>query len=495
MSHQFRAINPFTGEALEPAFAVTSGGEVDELVRAAATDALADAGARAGLLEAVANEIEADADAIIERAGLETALPEARLRGELARTTGQLRVFAQVASEGSWVDARIDTADSTREPLPKPDVRSMLVPIGPVVVFGASNFPLAFSVAGGDTASAWAAGNPVIVKVHPAHPGTSRLVGKSIVRAIAKCGLDDGVIGLAYDDGHEVGTQLVSHPGVKAVGFTGSQSGGLALAKLAASREVPIPVFAEMGSINPVVVMPGALVDSGDGLAGGLIGSCTLGVGQFCTNPGLVIVPAGGPGDALVERMAELVRAADLPPMLTPGITETYQSGSARLVDAGARLVAEGASGTKARLFEIGLDALEPALLQEVFGPSTLVVRYDDVDTLVAAIRSLEGQLTATLHAGPDDQVAEIWSALSDRVGRILFGGYPTGVEVNHSMVHGGPWPATTDGSTTSVGTRAIRRFARLLAFQGAPQELLPPELRDGNPRGISRLVDGKFER
>jgi NADP-dependent aldehyde dehydrogenase len=250
-----------------------------------------------------------------------------------------------------------------------------------------------------------------------------------------------------------------------------------------------------MGSINPVVVMPGALVDSGDGLAGGLIGSCTLGVGQFCTNPGLVIVPAGGPGDALVERMAELVRAADLPPMLTPGITETYQSGSARLVDAGARLVAEGASGTKARLFEIGLDALEPALLQEVFGPSTLVVRYDDVDTLVAAIRSLEGQLTATLHAGPDDQVAEIWSALSDRVGRILFGGYPTGVEVNHSMVHGGPWPATTDGSTTSVGTRAIRRFARLLAFQGAPQELLPPELRDGNPRGISRLVDGKFER
>lgn len=495
MSRNFHAIQPGTGEALEPAFAVSSAAEVDAAVEAATVDALADAETRAAFLDAIAVELESNADAIVERAGLETALPEARLRGELGRTTGQLRLFAEVAREGSWVDARIDTADPGRQPLPKPDVRSMLVPVGPVAVFGASNFPLAFSVAGGDSASAWAAGNPVIVKAHPAHPGTSQLVGEAVDRAARACELEAGVFSLLFDDGHEVGAQLVAHPKVKAVGFTGSQAGGLALARIAAGRDEPIPVFAEMGSVNPVVILPGAL-DDVDGLAAGLASSCTLGVGQFCTNPGLVFVPEGDAGDRLVERVGEQERAVALPPMLTAGIAEAYDEGSRRLIEAGARLVAEGDSGmTPARVFEVEVGKLEGPLLEELFGPSTLLVRYRSTDALVACIDTLEGQLTATLHATDADDVDAVWQALSKRVGRILFGGYPTGVEVNHAMVHGGPWPATTDGATTSVGTRAIRRFARLLAFQNAPEALLPAELRDGNPCGIWRLVDGEFRK
>jgi NADP-dependent aldehyde dehydrogenase len=495
MSHQFRAINPATGEPIEPAFEVTPESGVVASVEAAssAVAALADPEVRALFLDTIASELETAADEIVDRAGLETALPEARLRAELGRTTGQLRLFARVAREGSWVDARIDSADPERQPLPRPDVRSMLVPLGPVAVFGASNFPLAFSVAGGDSASAWAAGNPVIVKAHPAHPGTSKLVGDAIQRAARSVGLPDGVFGIVYDDAHEVGMQLVADPRLKAVGFTGSQAGGTALAKLAAARAEPIPVFAEMGSINPVVVLPGALEDSGEEIATGLFGSCTLGVGQFCTSPGLVFVPAGDAGDALVARIGDLVGTADLPPMLTAGIAKAYGEGSARLIEDGARLVAEGREGTPARVFEVGVDALGDSLVEELFGPSTLIARYAHVEDLLTALHSLEGQLTATLYASDRDETSEVWRALSDRAGRVLFGGFPTGVEVCGAMVHGGPWPATSDGATTSVGTRAIRRFARLLAFQNAPQELLPPELRDGNPRRIWRLVDGEM--
>jgi NADP-dependent aldehyde dehydrogenase len=498
MNREFHAVNPASGENLEPTFGVSSASELEGAVAAAssAVDALADPEIRATFLERVADEIEIAADTIVERAGRETALPEARLRGELARTTGQLRLFADVVREGSWVDARIDRADPDRTPAPRPDVRSMMIPVGPVAVFGASNFPLAFSVAGGDSASAWAAGNPVIVKAHPAHPGTSRLVGDAIERALVATELPGGVFGLLFDDGHQVGIQLVQHPGIKAVGFTGSQAGGLALARLARERPEPIPVFAEMGSVNPVVVLPDALADSVEEIATGLFGSCTLGVGQFCTNPGLVFVPEGSRGDALVARLGELAAAAELPAMLTAGIAENYERCSEALGERGARLVAEGA-GTAARIFECELDAVtkHPDLLAEVFGPSTLVVRWSEPGRLIRCIETMDGQLTATLHASESDDSDEIWRALAGRSGRVLFGGYPTGVEVNHAMVHGGPWPATSDGASTSVGTRAIRRFARPLAYQNAPESLLPPELREDNPRGIWRLVDGDFTR
>ena len=495
----FRAVNPATGTPLDPEFSLASPAEIDAAAQAAgaAVDALQDPEARAAFLDGVATELDASADSIVARAQLETALPEARLRGELGRTTAQLRLFAQVAREGSWVDARIDTADPERTPIPKPDVRSMLVPLGPVIVFGASNFPLAFSVAGGDTASAWAAGNPVIVKAHPAHPGTSQIVGECIERARASCRLPSGVFALLFDDGHRVGTQLVQHPAVKAVGFTGSRAGGLAIARAASDRPTPIPVFAEMGSVNPVVILPDAIRRSADAIADGLFGSCTLGVGQFCTNPGLVFVPAGKDGDSFVTHLGERFKKADLPPMLTEAIAANYLRRSSRLTELGARLVSEAAAGaTNARLYEVDAHVIttRPELAEEVFGPATLLVRYDDPADLDAAIDVLGGQLTATLHAGESDEVEPVWRSLTRCAGRVLFGGYPTGVEVNHAMVHGGPYPATTDPSTTSVGTRAVRRFARLVAFQNAPQSLLPQELRDENPRGVWRLVNGTHQ-
>jgi NADP-dependent aldehyde dehydrogenase len=461
---------------------------------------------RAQFLRAIAEELTADAAAIVARAQQETGLPRPRLDGELARTTGQLRLFADVVEEGSWVDARIDEAMPERKPMPRPDVRSMLRPIGPVAVFGASNFPLAFSVAGGDTVSALAAGNPVIVKAHPAHPGTSELAGRAIVRAVETCKLPSGVFALLFDSGVEVGVALVQHPRIQAVAFTGSASGGKALMKLAAARPQPIPCYAEMGSTNPLFVLPGALRQRGVELAKGVQTSFTLGSGQFCTKPGLVFVPQHD-ADEFLETLRGGVAALGAHGMLTPSIAERYNSAITQRRGAGqAEWVAgfegeaagDGAAGGAA-VFSVPLAefAANHELEEEIFGPTTLLIHYGQTSDLVDVAKQLHGHLTATIHGTDDDlrEAAELVRVLETKVGRLLFNGYPTGVEVCHAMVHGGPFPATSDSRTTSVGTRAITRFARPVCYQDFPDAALPVELQRGNPLGIQRMVNGKYAR
>lgn len=500
----FQAINPATGERIEPAFAVAT---EDDVARACvlageAFEAYARTPpeTRAAFLRAIADGLESGGEEIVARAHAETALSLPRLRSELGRTCGQLRLFASVIEEGSWVDARIDTADPNRTP-PKPDVRSMRRPLGPVAVFGASNFPLAFSTAGGDTASALAAGNPVIVKAHPAHPGTSDLVARVIAESIERCALPRGTFALLFDDGIEVGQSLVRHPAIRAVGFTGSRRGGEALMRLAAQRPDPIPVYAEMGSVNPVIVFPDALRERAASIADGLHASFTLGVGQFCTNPGLVLVPAGAEGDAFVDLLTERTRATAAGAMLTPSISTAYRDGQASLAKHGAELVARGSDGTfaangQAALWQVAAaDALaEPSLLEEVFGPSTLVVRYANIAEVERFVQALDGQLTATVHALPDElrNHEQLVAVLATKVGRLVANQFPTGVEVSHAMVHGGPFPATSDGRSTSVGTHAIERFTRYVAYQNWPDDALPAELRDANPRRVWRLVNGE---
>jgi NADP-dependent aldehyde dehydrogenase len=507
---RFRAIDPSTGKALDPEFISTSAGDVAraaELAAAAAPHfAVIGSHERAKFLRAIADELTADGAAIVERAQLETGLPRPRLEGELARTAGQLRLFAEVVDEGSWVDARIDEALPDRKPLARPDVRSMLRPLGPVVVFGASNFPLAFSVAGGDTASAFAAGNPVIVKAHPAHPGTSGLAAQAIVRAAAKCNLPGGVFSLLFDHGTEVGTALVQHPAIQAVAFTGSASGGHALTRLAAARPQPIPCYAEMGSTNPLFILPGALRERGADLAKGLQTSFTLGSGQFCTKPGLVFVPQQQTGEFL-DALRSGVSGLGAHGMLTPSIAERYNAAvSERRGQRKAEWIAgfegEVAGDTAtggAAVFSVPLAdfAANRELEEEIFGPTTLLIHYGEPRELVEVARHLHGHLTATIHGTEDDlrEAAELVSVLETKVGRLLFNGYPTGVEVCHAMVHGGPFPATSDGRTTSVGTRAIVRFARPVCYQDFPDASLPVELRRGNPLRIQRMVNGKFRR
>jgi len=501
----FRALDPAAGALLPEDFATASPTEIDRACQAAA-DAFetfrdTPAAARASLLRAIAQGLEAAADGIIERAHRETALPLARLQSEMGRTCSQLRLFASVLDDGSWVDARIDTADPGRQPIPKPDVRSMRRPLGPVAVFGASNFPLAFSVAGGDTASALAAGNPVIVKAHPAHPGTCERVGRVIAAAVQAAGLPAGTFALLFDAGHEVGKALVQHPQIAAVAFTGSRAGGVALMRLAADRPHPIPVYAEMGSVNPVLILPGALAARGPAIAAGLHASFTLGAGQFCTNPGVVLVEEGAAGDAFLAALAGHATTTAAGTMLTPGICDAYLKGQGRLAALGAERLAQGLEGTAATAATAAVWQVQaeqalahPELLDEVFGPSTLAVRYRR-DTLETLLRRLEGNLTATLHAEPDElrDAAPLLRLLETKAGRLLINQFPTGVEVCAAMVHGGPFPATSDGRTTSVGTHAIERFTRLVAWQGFPQEALPPELQDANPLGIRRLVNGEW--
>jgi NADP-dependent aldehyde dehydrogenase len=507
---EFWGVDPASGERLEPAYRSATAEDVNRAAELA-EEAFAVYGRGPGrergrLLRAIAAEIEAIAEPLQMRAYQETALPMARLTGETARTVNQLKMFAEVAEEGSWAMARIDRAQPERKPLPRSDLRSVLRPLGPVAVFGASNFPLAFSVAGGDTASALAAGNAVIVKAHPAHPGTSEMVGQAIAAAVRKCGLPAGVFALLFDAGTEVGAALVQHPLVKAVGFTGSLKGGRALMALAAARPEPIPCFMEMGSANPLVVLPEALSTRGEAIAKGLFGSFTMGVGQFCTKPGLVYVPRNAEGDALAARLVELVKDAAAAPMLTERISKSFCAGVAERKGNGAvELLAEGgatdASGAyaAAALFEVNGATLlrEPELAHELFGPGTLLVRYEDRDELLALARALEGQLTASVH-GTDADLAEwgeLLAVLERKAGRLIVNGYPTGVEVCDAMVHGGPYPATSDGRTTSVGSQAIYRFARPVCYQDAPQGALPEELKDANPLGILRMVDGAFTR
>lgn len=500
----FHAANPATQENIEPAFYSATSDDVNRAVQAAhaafSIYKKCSGQVKGQFLRAIAAGLNAVKTEIVERAALETALPNARLEGELGRTTGQLLAFAELVEEGSWVEARIDKGNPDRTPLPKPDLRSMLRPIGPVVVFGASNFPLAFSVAGGDTASALAAGCPVIVKAHPAHPGTGEIVGRVIQNAVAECDLPSGVFALLFDAGYDVGLALVQHPLIKAVGFTGSRRGGRALMDAAAARSEPVPVYTEMSSINPVVILPGALQEKSSAIAAGLQTSVTLGVGQFCTNPGLIFVPQGKEGDTFLNDFAGRLQETEPGTMLTAGISESYQEGLQKLGAAGANQrvqieTQEGKAG--AALSEINTTQLpqNPELMNEVFGPSTLVVRYENGEDLHAALSAIEGQLTATLHATNDELLSnsDLISLLEDKVGRLLFGGFPTGVEVAPAMVHGGPYPATSDGRSTSVGTRAIFRFARAVCWQSFPDAALPDELKEGNPLGLMRLVDGKL--
>jgi NADP-dependent aldehyde dehydrogenase len=499
----FHAFNPVDGARLEPAFHAATLAEldraVDSAVEAAAGFGAASGAQRGRLLRAIADGLDAAVDALVERAYLETALPRPRLIGETARTSGQLRLFAALVEDGSWVDARLDTPDPSRTP-PKPDLRSMLRPIGPVAVFGASNFPLAFSVAGGDTASALAAGNPVIMKAHPAHPGTGELVGHIITSAIAASGLPAGIFSLLFDDGHTVGATLVQHAGIRAVGFTGSFRGGRALLDLAARRPVPIPVYAEMGSVNPVFLLPGALGTAPRQLAAALYTSFTLGAGQFCTKPGLVFLEACGAEESAEEFLTELralTSAAPSSSLLTEGIARVFREGVGHrewLQSTSGAAASHGFSAQTTLFKTSGAAFLaEPKLAEELFGPSTLLVLCASPDQMMAAAGALTGQLTATVHGTDADlrDHAELLRLLETKAGRIVINGFPTGVEVGHAQVHGGPWPATSDGRSTSVGTQAILRFARPVAFQGLPDWALPPELQEANPLRLRRLRDG----
>jgi len=510
----FQARSPIDGVLLEPLFFPAAAADLEDAAKkaqeAAPEYSAVEPQARAAFLRRIAQELSDIGAALVERAHLETGLPLPRLQGELGRTTGQLRLFAEVLEEGSWVNARIDEADRERKPVPKPDLRSMLRPLGPVAVFGASNFPLAFSVAGGDTASALAAGNPVIVKAHPAHPGTSELAGRAIGRAVAACGLPAGVFSLLFDSGIEVGVALVEHPVVKAVAFTGSPAGGKALMKLAASRPEPIPCYAEMGSTNPLFLLPGALSERAAELAKGLQTSFTLGSGQFCTKPGVVFVPQEGSAEFVAQLQAG-VATLGAQGMLTHTIAGKYnQAVRKRMDDAQAELlagsqavvqadaVAEVAAGAPT-LFRVSLEQFlrHPELGEEVFGPTTLLVHYGELAELVEAARGLEGHLTATVHGNDADLAGAgaLLRVLETKVGRILFNGFPTGVEVCHAMVHGGPFPATSDGRSTSVGTQAILRFTRPVCYQDFTDAALPAALKRANPAGIMRLVNGTLTR
>ncbi|MCY7356476.1 MAG: aldehyde dehydrogenase (NADP(+)) [Rudanella sp.] len=458
---------------------------------------------RADFLAAIADQIEAIGDPLLERASAESGLPMARLTGERGRTCGQLRLFANLVREGSWVDARINPALPDRQPLPRPDIRRMLVPLGPVVIFGASNFPLAFSVAGGDTASALAAGCSVVVKAHPAHPGTSELVGRAIQAAATQTGMPEGTCSLVHSD-NEVAQAIVAHPAIKAVGFTGSRAGGLALLRVAQARPEPIPVYAEMSSVNPTVILAGAMQERGTAIAEGLAASVTMGVGQFCTNPGIVFVLQTGKLPDFLGTLGAKIRDSVPATMLTPGIRDNYSRGIGTLTHLpDVTLLAQ--SETNARSIQTeGRPAIltttgnafqhNPALSHEVFGPSSLVVVCANETELAACLQTMEGQLTATIFATDSDLTnsSHNWVALlQEKAGRLLFGGYPTGVEVCEAMTHGGPFPATSDSRTTSVGTAAIERFVRPISYQSFPDALLPLALQQANPLGILRTVNG----
>src|SRR5579862_2295533 len=507
--HHF-ATNPTTGEHLQPGFIPATDEEVDIAARlsAEAFDSYRRISGRerGTLLRTIAAKIETIAADIIERAGLETALTSARLETETARTVGQLRLFAQVADEGSWVNARIDLAEPDRKPAPRPDIRSMLRPLGPVVVFGASNFPLAFSVAGGDTASALAGGNTVIVKAHAAHPGTSELVGRAIQESVRECGLPEGVFSLLFGSGSQIGTALIKHPLVKAGGFTGSRIAGRTLMDVAASRPEPIPFYAEMSSTNPVFILPGALRERAETIAAGLHTSFTLGAGQFCTKPGMVFLPAGPESTSFTDKLRHLVTDSTPFHLLTKAIHSSYGSAiTDRKSASSVELVAEArpsesVAGFAANSVVFETDAesfMGSDLDEEIFGPTTILVRHSSRDQVLAVARGLEGHLTATIHGTDQDlrDFADLISILETKVGRLVFNGFPTGVEVTHAMVHGGPYPSTSDGRSTSVGTQAIFRFTRLVCYQGFPDPALPEELKDKNPLGIWRMVNGETTR
>ena len=506
----YRGFDPRAAAALEPAFHEADLSEVDralELADAAASELRVAGAARiAGLLTAISEEILALGDVLVERAAAESGLDLDRLKGERARTTGQLKLFAEIVKEGSWVDARLDTPLPDRKPLPRPDLRRMLRPLGPVVVFGASNFPLAFSVAGGDTASALAAGNPVIVKAHPAHPGTSELVAGAILRAVQSQSMPEGTFSLLHGSSPDISLALVGHPKTKAVAFTGSTRAGRALFDAAARRPNPIPVFSEMGSVNPLFALPGALEERASAIAEGLFRSVTLGVGQFCTNPGLVFAIDGAGFETFAKKLGELFEQAIPGTMLNPSIAKNYEERFGSAVAVKNIRVLRGSREADPRHTEgrpglLSTDAptwlANHTLHEEIFGPATLVVRCNSAQELLECSRALDGTLTATVHGTPEEIVQNqaLLEVLTQKAGRLLCNGFPTGVEVSYAMHHGGPYPATTDERFTSVGATAIYRFARPICYQNLPEAALPAELKNANPLGIWRMVDGALSR
>lgn len=442
---------------------------------------------RAVFLEALAEELESSSEAILASAGAETHLPELRLKGELARTCGQLRMFAAEVRTGRFLDAVIETADPLRQPLPKPDMRRLNFPIGPVAVFGASNFPLAFSVLGGDTASALAAGCCVVVKAHPAHPETSRIAAECAGRALVRLGLPSGIFSMVGGAGFHTGSELVLQPEIEAVAFTGSLSGGRALFDLCSGRPKPIPVFAEMGSNNPFVILPGAIQFRSEAIAKGLAASLTMGCGQFCTRPGLVLLIASPEAERFLSQLVAEFDAAPLHPMLSPAIEEQFKD---NVEGDGKTSLSKAPDRYMARLTVLEF-LKNPRFHHEIFGPSARVVLASDAAELLGCLEALRGQLTATLHAEPSDDLQPYLAILRGKVGRVIYNGYPTGLEVGRATVHGGPYPATTDARTTSVGTAAMHRFLRPVCFQDFPEDLLPPALRDSNPLQIPQTVNG----
>jgi NADP-dependent aldehyde dehydrogenase len=496
------SIDPRTGAVTEVVAQETSTAEVDRLCAAAlaaapALEALGRTG-RAALLRELADALEARREEIVAVADRETALGPTRLNGELTRTCYQLRLFAEVLDEGSYLEAAIDHAGDT--PMgPRPDLRRMLVPIGPVAVFGASNFPLAFSVPGGDTASALAAGSPVVVKAHASHPATSQLVFDVLAVAARTAGAPEGTLGLVH--GLQAGADLVAHPAIRAVGFTGSVSGGRALLQIIEQRPDPVPFFGELSSLNPVVVTPQAAAERAGDIGTGLVGSFTLGGGQFCTKPGLAFVPVGPAGDAVVAAMAEAIRGVAAPVLLNEGIAAAYRRISGDLADApGVAEVARGeqpdGDGFRAvpLLLTTGAADLPHQVTEECFGPVSVVARYEGEAELFAAVAAMPSSLTATVlrGAGETGLPLAVTEQLRPRAGRIVYDAYPTGVAVSWAQHHGGPWPST-NSQHTSVGTTAIRRFLRPVTWQGAPEELLSAELTDGY-QGIPRRVDGVLQ-
>jgi NADP-dependent aldehyde dehydrogenase len=452
---------------------------------------------KAAFLECIATEIEALEMELIETASKETGLPLARITGERGRTTGQLRLFASQLIEGSWVNAIIDKALPERKPLPRVDLRQMQIAIGPVAVFGASNFPLAFSVAGGDTVSALAAGCTVVFKAHPAHPATCELVGAAIIRAAQKCNMPEGVFSMVHGISHQVGHALVTHPLIKAVGFTGSLKGGKALYDAAVKRESPIPVYAEMSSVNPVVFLPEILTQKAGDLAEAFAGSIVMGGGQFCTNPGIFLLLKNESSTNFIQLLTAALTAKPSVALLTNGITAAYYQGIThqRNTEGAIGLTAFDANTPQPHLLQIDAQMLisNPSLTEEVFGPSSVAIIAKDMDELIECIIHLKGQLTASVHGTEDElkNAGVLIDLLQEKAGRLCINGFPTGVEVGNAMVHGGPYPATSDSRSTSVGTQAIYRFTRPFCYQEFPEHLLPDALKESNPLQISRLVNG----
>lgn len=498
--------DPRTGKDLEPVYGLGGAEDVDLAARLAAEAfpifRQTDSSTRASFLERIVFELQQIKSAIISRVELETGIAQPRVEAEFARTTKQLNFFANVVRDGNWSGARIDPGRTEPTGGPRPDLRIRNVPLGPVAVFSASNFPLAFSVAGGDTASAFAAGCPVIVKGHSAHPGVSELVGRAVRAAVQFCNLPEGTFSLLLGTGRGLGAELVAHPEIKAVGFTGSRLGGTALVEIASKRREPIPVYAEMSSINPVFVLPNALEKDPEDLALALVASVTINVGQMCTCPGLLFAIKSEALDRFLAAASEAVKNSTSAPMISADIFSGFQH-AVQVTEkiSGVALLATGGENSSiascgvTHLFTTDGDTFlkNSALRDEAFGAASLVVQVKDFDQMLEIARSLEGQLTASVHATSEetDRASSLLAELELKAGRLILNGWPTGVEVGHSMIHGGPFPATSAPATTSVGSLAINRFLRPVSYQNFAVALLPVELRDENPSRLWRLVDG----